>query len=160
MIVKEYVNQDEGFIRWSTEEVRSNLLEALKTVVLAGKRIVLQQDGEEVAAIIPIKEFHRLEYLEHELVPPIWEPYEEEFYEDDGGIHCVLLDEMQAEFDDILTEVTVYNELFGLLPPEKLSGKKFDVFSPVAIMMNIDKFWVPEYWIYEKDRLKDFPLGK
>lgn len=154
MIVKEYVNQDEGFIRSSLEEVRGNLLEALKTVVLAGKRIVLQQDGEDVAAIIPVKEFERLEYLEHELVPPIWEPYEEEFYDSEGGIHCVLVDEMEAEFDEIITEVTVYKELFALLPPHHLSGKEFDVFAPVAIVMNIDKFWVSEYWISEKDRLK------
>ncbi len=156
MIVKEYVNQDEGFVRSSIEEVRGNLLEALKTVVLAGKRIVLQQAGEDVAAIIPVKEFHRLENLQHELVPPIWEPYEEEYYDDDGGIHCVLVDEMEAEFDDIITEVTVYNELFGLLPPQRLSGKGFDVFIPVAIVMNIEKFWVPEYWIGEKDRLKAY----
>ncbi len=154
MIVKEYVNQDEGFVRSSIEEVRGNLLEALKTVVFAGKRIVLQQAGEDVAAIIPVKEFERLEYLEHELVPPIWEPYEEEYYEDEGGIHCVLIDEMEAEFDDIITEVTVYKELFGLLPPQHLSGKEFDVFIPVAILMNIEKFWVPEYLIGEKDRLK------
>ncbi len=154
MIVKEYVNQDEGFVRSSIEEVRGNLLEALKTVVFAGKRIVLQQAGEDVAAIIPVKEFERLEYLEHELVPPIWEPYEEEYYEDEGGIHCVLVDEMEAEFDEIITEVTVYKELFGLLPPQHLSGKEFDVFIPVAILMNIDKFWVPEYLIGEKDRLK------
>jgi prevent-host-death family protein len=154
MIIKQSVNQDEGFIRWGTQEIRGNLLEALKIVVLAGKRIVIQQAGEEVAAIIPIKEFHRLENLEHELVPPIWEPYEEEYYEDDGGIHCILLDEMEAEFDDIITEVTVYNELFGLLPPQHLADKEFDTFAPVAILMNIDKFWVPEYWISEKDRLK------
>ncbi|AFY54130.1 Phd_YefM [Rivularia sp. PCC 7116] len=156
MIIKQHVNQDEGFVRSSIEEVRGNLLEALKTVVLAGKRIVLQQAGEEVAAIIPVKEFERLEYLEHELVPPIWEPYEEEYYEDEGGIHCVLVDEMEAEFDEIITEVTVYKELFGLLPPQHLSGKEFDTFAPVAIVMNIDKFWVSEYWISEKDRLKAF----
>lgn len=154
MILNEYVNQDEGFVRSSIKEVRGNLLEALKTVVLAGKRIVLQQAGEDVAAIIPVKEFERLEYLEHELVPPIWEPYEEEYYDSEGGIHCVLVDEMEAEFDEIITEVTVYNELFGLFPPQHLSGKEFDVFAPVAILMNIDKFWVSEYWISEKDRLK------
>ena len=148
------MNQDQGFVRWSIEEFKANLLEALKIVVLAGRRIVLQQAGKEVAAIIPIKEFHRLEYLQHELVPPIWEPYEEEYYDDDGGIHCVLLSEIEAEFNDIITEITVYNELFGLLPPQHLSGKEFDAFAPVAIMMNIDKFWVSEYWIAEKDRLK------
>ena len=154
-MIKNSFNGDEGFIRSSTEEVRANLLEALKTIIL-GKRIVLQQAGEEVAAIIPVKEFERLEYLEHELVPPLWEPYEEEYYQDDGGIHCVLLDEMEAEFDQILGEIKVYNELFGLLPPQNLSGKEFDVFAPVAIMMNIKKFWVSEYWMGEKERLKAF----
>lgn len=153
-MIKEYVDQNEGFMRLSAEEVRNNLLEALKNVVLEGKRIVLQQAGEDIAAIIPVKEFERLEYLEQQLVPAIWEPYEEEFYEDDGGIHCVLLDEMELEFDDILTEMTVYNELFGLLPPRKLLGNKFDVFVPVAIVMNINRFWVPEYWISENNRLK------
>lgn len=154
MMIKEYVKSDEGFIRSSTEEVRGNLLETLKTIVFAGKRIVLQQAEEDIAAIIPVKEFERLEYLEHELVPPIWEPYEEEYYADDGGIHCILLEEMQKEFDEIITEVRLYKELFGLLPPQNLYGKEFDTFAPVAIMMNIDKFWVSEYWIGEKDRLK------
>ena len=154
MIVQDCVEQDEGFIRSSTEEVRGNLLEALKTVALAGKRIVLQQAGEEIAAIIPIQEFHRLESFEHELVPPIWEPHEEEYYEHDGGIHCIFIDEMEAEFEEIITEVTVYNELFGLLPPQHLSGQEFDVFAPVAIVMNIKKFWVSEYLVNEKDRLK------
>lgn len=154
MIIKDYVEQNDGFIRSSTEEIRSNLLEALKTVALAGRRIVLQQGGKEVAAIIPVKEFERLEYLEHELVPRIWETHEEEYYEDDGGIHCILLSEMEEEFDEIITEVTVYNEFFGLLPPQHLSGKKFDIFAPVAIVMNIKKFWVSEYLIREKDRLK------
>jgi len=153
-MIQDYVAQNEGFIRSSIEEVRSNLLEALKTVVLAGKRIVIQQAGEEIAAIIPIKEFHRLENLEHELIPRIWQPDEEEYYQDEGGIHCVLVDEMEAEFDEIMTEVTVYNELFGLIPPQHLSGKEFDVFVPVAIVMNIKKFWVSEYLVYEKDRLK------
>lgn len=153
-MIEEYVNQDEGFIRRSTEEVRGNLLKALQTVVFAGKRIVLEQAGEEIAAIIPIKEFERLEYLDRVLVPPIWEPDEEEFYEDDGGIHCVFLDEVEADFDSIITEVEVYNELFGLLPPQSFLGKKIDVLVPVAMIMNIKKFWVPEYLIGEKDRLK------
>lgn len=153
---KNNINRDRGFIRLTTKEVTSNLLEVLKLVLIAGKRIVLEQAESEVGAIIPIHEFDRLSYLEQELKPSQYEPYEEEYYEDERGIHCVCPDEFRDEFDDILNEVSVYNELFGLLPPPKLSGREFDAFVPAAILMNINKFWVPEYLINENHRLLSY----
>lgn len=145
------VNQEQGFIRLSTLEVRDNLLDILRRVLFAGERIVLLQAAQEVAAIVPIREFERLEYLKHQIVPSQYQPDEEEYYEDEGGIHCVYLDEVQADFDGILQEVIVNDELFGLLPPSNLSGQEFDIFAPVAILMNINKFWVSEYLISERN---------
>jgi hypothetical protein len=37
-----------------------------------------------------------------------------------------------------------------LLPIENLGGRKVDIFTPLAILMPIDKFWIPEYVIREK----------
>lgn len=49
-----YANMDEGFIRLTTDEVRENLIDILRRVLVEQERIVLQRTGEEVAAIIPI----------------------------------------------------------------------------------------------------------
>lgn len=143
------VNQEQGFVRLSTQFVRSNLLDTLRRVV-AGERIVLLEANQEVAAIVPIGEFERLEYLKNQIQPSQYQPDEEEYYEDERGIHCVYLDDVQADFDRILQEVIVNDELFGLLPPSNLSGQEFDIFTPVAILMNINKFWVSEYLISER----------
>jgi prevent-host-death family protein len=143
-----YAHTDEGFIRLTTDEVRNNLIDAIARVMVEGERIVLQQSGEEVAAIIPIREFERLDNLMAQLKPSSYTPEEEDYYE--NGIHCVYPDEVQAEFDDILEQVMLDGELFGLLPIENLGGKKVDIFAPVAILMPIDNFWIPEYVIREK----------
>ncbi|GAB4176590.1 MAG: hypothetical protein Fur006_07640 [Coleofasciculaceae cyanobacterium] len=116
--------------------------------MLEGERIVLERKGEDVAAIIPRREFERLDELMERLKPSPFTPEEEEYYGD--GIHCVYPDEVQADFDDILEQVMLDGELFGLLPIENLGGKKVDIFAPVAILMSIDKFWIPEYVIREK----------
>ena len=52
-----YANTDEGFIHLTKDEVRDNLIDILRRVMVEGERIVLQRTGEEVAAIIPIREF-------------------------------------------------------------------------------------------------------
>jgi hypothetical protein len=150
---KDFLSQDEGFIRLNTDKVKGNLLQILKPVILGGQRVVLQQGTEDVAAIIPIGEFERLEYLKDELKPGQYEPYEEAYYEDEGGIHCVFPDEVEAEFDEILQEVTLNDEIFGLLPTENLDDQDFDIFAPVVILMNIKHFWVPDYLISERNRL-------
>ncbi len=148
--IQDYASEDKGFIRLTTDEVRDKLVDALARVMVEGERIVLQRLGEEVAAIIPIREFERLDNLMYQMKPSPYSPEEEEYYEDERGIHCVYPDEVQADFDDILEEVMFDGELFGLLPIENLGGKKVDIFAPVAILMPIDKFWIPEYVIREK----------
>jgi hypothetical protein len=150
---KDCMSEGEGFIRLTIQEARKNLLDTLRGVMFQGQRIVLLQAGEEVAAIIPSGEFERLEYCKQEIIPSQYEPYEYEYYEDEGGIHCVDPDEVQGEFDDILIEVRLSDEVFGILPPNNLSGTKFEIFPPLAILMNINNFWVPEYLIYERRRL-------
>jgi prevent-host-death family protein len=140
-------SEDEGFIRLTTDEVKDNLVDAIARVMVKGERIVLQQAGEEVAAIIPIREFERLDALIYEMKPGPYLPEDEAYYEDERGIHCVYPDEVEAAFDDILEAVRLEGELFGLLPIPNLGGKKVDVFAPVAVLMPIEKFWVPEYVI-------------
>ncbi|MFB2976800.1 type II toxin-antitoxin system Phd/YefM family antitoxin [Microseira sp. BLCC-F43] len=144
--------EDAGFIRLSTEEVREKLEEAIARVVFDGSRIILHQAGEEVAALIPVWEFEKLNYLLEELIPSPFNPDEEEYYEDEGGIHCLPPDEVQAEFDLILEQVKEYGELFGLLPPEILRGQQMDIFIPEAILMPMDKFWLPEHLMHESVR--------
>jgi hypothetical protein len=146
--MQDYADADEGFIRLRTDQVKDNLIDAIAQVMLEGKRIVLQQAREDVAAIIPIREFERLDELMERLQPSPYTPEEEEYYQD--GIHCVYPDEVQADFDDILEQVMLDGELFGLLPIENLGEKKVDIFTPGAILMPIDKFWLPEYVIREK----------
>lgn len=147
---KEFVGEDAGFIRLNTEEVRENLEEALARVVLDGKRIVLQQAGEEVAALIPRREFEKLDYLLEQLIPSPFNADDEEYYEDDGAIHCLRPNEIQDEFDVILEEVKEHGELFGILPPAILRGQEMDSFMPAAILMPIDKFWIPEHLILDR----------
>jgi antitoxin (DNA-binding transcriptional repressor) of toxin-antitoxin stability system len=147
------MNEEEGFIRFRTEEFRGNLPEMLRRVMLEGQRLVLQQAEEEVAAIIPIREFERLGYLMEKIKPSPFLPSEEEYYEDEQGIHCIDLDELQTHFDQILVIVRLKNELFGLLQPDNLGELEFDISPPVAILMNINYFWVPDYQMSEKNRL-------
>jgi prevent-host-death family protein len=149
-MIQDYADGDEGFICLTTDEVKDNLIDVIARVMVEGKRIVLQRSGEEVAAIIPIREFERLDNLMYQMKPSPYSPEEEEYYEDERGIHCVYPDEVQVDFEDILEEVMFDEELFGLLPIENLGGKKVDIFAPVAILMPIDKFWIPEYVIREK----------
>lgn len=147
---KECFGEDTGFIRLSTEELRENLEDVLAQVVFDTARIVLHQAGEEVAALIPAWEFEKLDYLLQDLIPSLFNPDEEEYYEDYGPIHCVDLDQIQAELDLILKKVKESGELFGLLPPEILRGQEMDSFIAAAILMPIDKFWIPEHLILDK----------
>ena len=147
---KEGFDRDAGFIRLNTDEVREKLEDALARVVLDGSRIILQQAGEEVAALIPVREFEKLDYLLQDLIPSPFNPDDEEYYEDDGPIHCLRPNEIQEEFDLILEEVKEYGELFGILPPAILRGQEMDSFVPVAILMPIDKFWIPEHLILDR----------
>jgi hypothetical protein len=145
-------SEDEGFIRLSTDEIRENLLDALIRIVTQGTRIVLQQAGEDVAAIIPAREFTRLDALIHEIKSSLYFPEDDEYYEDERGIHCIYPDEVKSDFADILAAVRVDGELFGLLPTPNLGGKDVDIFMPVAVLMPIEKFWLPEYIINEGKR--------
>jgi hypothetical protein len=143
----------EGFFRLTVEEFCQNAIAAIKRVMLKGDRILLQQAGEDIAAIIVETEFHKLDYLIAELKPSQFLPDEEEYYEDEGGIHCIYPDELLDDFDNILADVTEFNELFGLLPTEEM-GENVDIFMPVAILMSVDRFWIAEYLMAEKLRLK------
>jgi hypothetical protein len=154
---KDCVTQDEGLIRIAVGDVRANCLDILRRVVFLKERFILMLAEQEVAAIIPIREFEKLQYVKHKLVPRPHDIYEDGYYyedcADERGIHCINLDEWQEEFDEVLAEVYENDELFGLLPPKSLAGKKFDVFMPVVLMMNIRHFWIPEYLFYEKERV-------
>ncbi|MEG4349032.1 hypothetical protein QUA70_00260 [Microcoleus sp. LAD1_D5] len=59
----------EVFFRLTVEDFGENAIEIIKRVMLKGDRILLQQDGEDIAAIILEAEFHKLDYLMAELQP-------------------------------------------------------------------------------------------
>lgn len=111
------------------------------------KRFVLLQAGKEVAAIVPINEFEKLEYLLDLIKPSQFTPCEEEYYENEGAIHCLNIYEFQFDYDDIITAVAEYGEIYGFLPNFNLGGQKIDIFMPGAILMSFDKFWMTEYFI-------------
>jgi hypothetical protein len=90
-----------------------------------------------------------MEYLK----PSQFFPDEEAYYEDERGIHCIYPDELVEDLDNILADVKEFDELFGLLPTEQM-GENIDIFISVAILMSVDRFWVPEYLMAEKARLK------
>ena len=59
----------EGFFRLTVEEFCQNAIATIKRVMFKGDRILLQQAGEDIAAIIVETEFHKLDYLMAELKP-------------------------------------------------------------------------------------------
>jgi hypothetical protein len=109
------IGEDEGFIRLNTDDVRENLEDAIAAVVFDGTRILLQQGGEEVAALIPCREFVRLDYLLTDLIPSPFDPCEEDYYENDGPINCIRPDEFETKFELIINKVKQSGELFALL---------------------------------------------
>ncbi|MEG4445670.1 type II toxin-antitoxin system Phd/YefM family antitoxin [Microcoleus sp. AT9_B5] len=139
----------EGFSRLTTDDFRANAIATIKRVMLKGDRILLQQAGEDVGAIVLESEFHKLDYLMAELKPSQFLPEEEEYYEDERGIHCIYPDELVDDLDNILADVNEFDELFGLLPTAEM-GQAVDIFMPVAILMSADRFWVPDYVIAER----------
>ncbi|MEG4283202.1 type II toxin-antitoxin system Phd/YefM family antitoxin [Microcoleus sp. A006_D1] len=143
----------EGFFRLTVEEFSANAIAIIKRVMQKGDRFVLQQAGKDLAAIVPETEFHKIDYLMEDLKPSQFFPDEEAYYEDDGAIHCIYPDELVEDLDNILADVKEFDELFGLLPTEEM-GENVDIFISVAILMSVDRFWVPEYLIAEQARLK------
>lgn len=143
----------EGFFRLTVEDFCENAIAIIKRVMQKGDRIILQQAGEDIAAIILEAEFHKINYLMQELKPSQFFPDEEAYYEDDGAIHCIYPDELVEDIDNILADVKEFDELFGLLPTEEM-GENIDIFISVAILMSVDRFWVPDYLMAEKARLK------
>ncbi len=143
----------EGFFRLTVEEFCENAIAIVKRVMQKGDRFILQQAGKDLAAIVLEAEFHKLNYLMETLKPSQFFPDEEAYYEDDRGIHCIYPDELVEDLDNILADVKEFDELFGLLPTEEM-GENVDIFMPVAMLISIDRFWVPEYLIAEQARLK------
>lgn len=139
----------EGFFRLTVEDFRENAIEIIKRVMFKGDRILLQQAGEDVAAIVLEAEFHKLDYLMAELKPSQFLPEEEEYYEDEGAIHCIYPEELVEDIDNILADVNEFDELFGLLPTAEM-GQDVDIYMPVAILMSVDRFWVPDYVMAER----------
>ncbi len=42
-----------------------------------------------------------------------------------------------------------FDELFGLLPTEEM-GENVDIFLSAAILMSVDRFWIPDYLMAER----------
>ena len=137
-------NTKQGFIYLTTDKVRDNLVEILTRVMFDNERIILQQGDIDVAAMISLREFERLDYLWDKLHPSPFNPEDEEYYLDEKGIHCVYLDEIESAFADIIDDVRFEGEFFGLLPPENLGNQEVDCFAPGAILMNLERFWISD----------------
>ena len=142
----------EGFFRLTVEDFRENAIRIIKQVMFKGDRILLQQAGEDVGAIVPEAEFHKLDYLMAEIKPSQFLPDEEEYYENDGAIHCIYPHELLEDLDNILADVIEFDELFGLLPTIEM-GKDVDIFISAAILMSVDRFWVPDYVMAERQAI-------
>jgi hypothetical protein len=121
--------------------------------MLNGDRFLLQQAEEDIIAIVPEAEFHKLDYLMVELKPSQFLPEDNEYYENDRGIHCIDLEEFLDDFDNILAYVNQDDELFGLVPTVEM-GEELDILMPVAILMSVDRFWIPEYVMAERQSRK------
>jgi hypothetical protein len=142
----------EGFFRLTVEDFRESAIGIIKQVMFKGDRILLQQAGEDVGAIVPEAEFHKLDYLMAEIKPSQFLPDEEEYYENDGAIHCIYPHELLEDLDNILADVNEFDELFGLLPTIEM-GKDVDIFISAAILMSVDRFWVPDYVMAERQAI-------
>lgn len=145
----------EGFFRLNVEDFRENAIDIIKRVMFKGDRILLQEAGKDVGAIVPEAEFHKLDYLMAELKPSQFMPEEEEYYEDDGAIHCIYPDELVEDIDNILADVNEFDELFGLLPTAEM-GQNVDIFISVAILMSVDRFWVPDYVMAQRHAIVEY----
>lgn len=139
----------DGFFRLTVEDFRENAIEIIKRVMFQGDRILLQEAGEDVGAIVPEEEFHKLDYLMAEIKPSQFMPEEEAYYEDEGPIHCIYPDEFLENLENILADVNEFDELFGLLPTKEM-GKDVDIYISAAIVMSVERFWVPDYVIAEQ----------
>lgn len=142
----------EGFFRLTVEDFRENAIEIMKRVMFQGDRILLQEAGEDVGAIVPEAEFHKLDYLMAEIKPSQFMPDEEAYYEDEGAIHCIYPDEFLDDLENILADVNEFDELFGLLPTKEM-GEDVDIFISAAIVMSVDRFWVPDYVMAERQAM-------
>lgn len=146
--------KERGYTRLTADELKENLVEIIRRVMVDKERILVEREGEEVAAIVPRREFERLDYLLEKLKPSQFNPDEEEYYANEKGIHCLYPDQIIENFEEILEAIAEDNELFGLLPVENLGGKNLDIFMPVATMMSMDFFWIPDYIIAAKNELE------
>lgn len=148
------VNKNPGYSHLSDDELKENLVEIIRRVMVDKERIVVELNGEEVAAIVPIGEFERLDDLLNDLKPSEFNPDEEDYYANDTGIHCMRHEQIIENIEEILAAIAEDNELFGLMPVPNLGGKKVDIFMPVAIMMSMDFFWIPDYLMAAKNELE------
>jgi len=142
----------EGFFRLSLEAFREKAIEIMKRVMFQGDRILLQEAGEDVGAIVPEAEFHKLDYLMAEIKPSQFMPEEEAYYEDEGAIHCLYLDEFLEDLENVLADVNEFDELFGLIPTKEM-GEDIDIFMSAAIVMSVDRFWVADYVLAERQAI-------
>lgn len=140
-------NQEAGFIRLQTDVFRVKLLASINDVILEKQRILLVKGEEDVAAIIPVNEFERLEWITYDIKYGQFMIDEEYNYEDECGIPCINIKELEWNFEEILERVICNNETFGLTFPTAAFEDDLENFLPGAILMNIHKFWIPDYWL-------------
>lgn len=142
--------EGEGFIRITKDEFKNKITSIMMLVSMEKLRYLLHKDGRDIAALIPLEEFEKLNNLLSYIKPSQYLPEDEEFYEDDIAIHGIYCDEFLEDFEEII-EAAFYEECFGLLPSQDMEkiDKNIDIFMPIAILISAHWFWIPEYYIAE-----------
>jgi hypothetical protein len=140
-------SKTEGFIRLQTELFKHKLLLILSDVMLKKQRVVLVKGEKEVAAVIPTHEFERLEWLKYDIKYGQFQIDEEYDYEDESAIRCINIKELEGNFDQILNQIMCNDEIIGLTFPTASFEDDNENFIAGAILMNINNFWIPDYWL-------------
>ncbi|MTJ07743.1 MULTISPECIES: type II toxin-antitoxin system Phd/YefM family antitoxin [unclassified Anabaena] len=139
-------SQEDGFIRLQIDVIQSKISLIISEVILEKQRLVLAKWGKDVAAIIPDDEFERLEWLRYDIQYGQFQ-LDEEYDDDESGIPCISINELEFNFDCILAQVMDNDEIFGLTFPTASFEDNNENFISGAILMNINNFWIPDYWL-------------
>ncbi len=138
---------EDGFVRLQIELIQPQFLSILSDVIVKKQRLVLAKGEKDLAAIIPSDEFERLQWLRYDIKYGQFQLDEEYDDEDESGISCISINELEFNFEQIISQVMGNDAIFGLTSPTVSFEDNNEFFLPVVILMNINNVWIPDYWI-------------
>ncbi|MDP5016393.1 type II toxin-antitoxin system Phd/YefM family antitoxin [Anabaena sp. UHCC 0187] len=138
---------EDGFVRLQIELIQPQFLSILSDVISKKQRLVLAKGEKDLAAIIPSDEFERLEWLRYDIKYGQFQLDAEYDEDDESGISCISINELEFNFEQIISQVMGNDAIFGLTSPTASFEDNNEFFTPVVILMNINNFWIPDYWI-------------